>query len=278
MEFDKHISSKTNLLDFNLKQVWEYRDLISLFIKRDIVTYYKQTLLGPFWYWLSPIMSTIIYMVVFGRLAKLGTDGIPQPLFYFGGTMLWTFFSECLIQASNIFNVNKGIFGKIYFPRLTVPIANTLVLCIKFSIQFLLFAVVYIIYYFKGAAIELSFAVVLFPFIILWLGLLANGIGLVVSSITTKYKDLILVFNFIVSAVMYVTPVVYPLSQIPQNMRFIFLINPVTAPIELFRIIFFNAGSIPFVDCIYSIIMTGIICFMGLVLFKKNEKVFIDFI
>ena len=278
IQFDKHISSKTKLLDFNLKQLWKYRDLISLFIKRDIITYYKQTILGPLWYLISPIISTIIYMIVFGNLAHLGTDGIPQPLFYFGGTMLWTFFSECLIKTSNVFITNKGIFGKVYFPRLTVPIADIIVLIIKLTIQFCLFAIVYGVYLYKGVPINISFMIIFFPLLVLWLGLLAGGMGLFISSITTKYRDLIMVLSFLVSLVMYATPVVYPLSQIPGQMKILFYLNPVSAPIELFRLIFFQAGEIPVWNCIYSLLITGLFCFFGLILFRQNEKRFVDVI
>lgn len=277
-QFDKHISSKTKLLDFNLRQLWKYRDLISLFIKRDIITYYKQTILGPLWYLISPIISTIIYMIVFGNLAHLGTDGIPKPLFYFGGTMLWTFFSECLIKTSNVFITNKGIFGKVYFPRLTVPIADIIVLIIKLTIQFCLFAIVYGVYLYKGVPIKISFMILFFPLLVLWLGLLAGGMGLVISSITTKYRDLIMVLSFLVSLVMYATPVVYPLSQIPGQMKILFYLNPVSAPIELFRLIFFQAGEIPVWNCIYSLFITGLFCFFGLILFRQNEKKFVDVI
>lgn len=278
MQFDKHISSRTKLLDFNLKQLWNYRDLISLFVRRDIITHYKQTILGPLWYLISPIVSTVIYMIVFGNLAKLGTDGIPRPLFYFGGTMLWTFFSESLLKISNVFLTNKNIFSKIYFPRLTVPIADIIVLILKLIIQFSLFVVIYVFYILKGVPIKVSFYVLFFPFLVLWIALLSAGLGLIISSITTKYRDLIMVLHFLISLTMYATPVVYPLSQIPERMKIIFYINPITVPMELFRIIFFQAGSIPIWNCIYSLVLTGVFFVLGLVMFKRNEKKFVDFI
>ena len=163
-----------------------------------------------------------IYMIVFGNLAKLGTDGIPRPLFYFGGTMLWTFFSESLLKISNVFITNKNIFGKIYFPRLTVPIADSIVLILKLSIQFLLFLVIYVLYVAKGIPIKVSYAVLLFPFLVVWVALLSAGLGLIISSITTKYRDLIMVLHFLISLAMYATPVVYPLSQIPGKMKIVF--------------------------------------------------------
>lgn len=278
MDFDKHITAKTKLFDFNLKQLWKYRDLISLFVRRDIINYYKQTVLGPLWYLFSPVISTIIYMIVFGNLAKLGTDGIPRPLFYFGGTMLWTFFSESLSKISNVFITNKNIFGKIYFPRLTVPISDIIVLIIKLSIQFSLFIIIYILYICKGVPIKVSFTILFFPVLVIWLALLSAGLGMIISSITTKYRDLIMVLHFFISLAMYATPVVYPLSQIPEKMKIVFYVNPITAPMELFRIIFFQAGNIPVGVCLYSLISTFLFCFLGLILFKMNEKKFIDVI
>jgi lipopolysaccharide transport system permease protein len=208
----------------------------------------------------------------------LGTDGIPRPLFYFGGTMLWTFFSESLLKISNVFITNKNIFGKIYFPRLTVPIADVLVLILKLIIQFTLFLVIYVLYIIKGVPIKVSFTVLFFPVLVFWIALLSAGLGLIISSITTKYRDLIMVLHFLISLAMYATPVVYPLSQIPERMKVVFYINPITAPMELFRMIFFQAGSIPFWNCIYSFVLTVLFCFFGLILFKQNEKKFVDFI
>ncbi|MBR4825402.1 MAG: ABC transporter permease [Spirochaetaceae bacterium] len=276
--WDKIIKSKSKLIDLKLKQVWEYRDLIGLFVKRDFIIYYKQTILGPLWYLLQPVFSTIMYMLIFGRLAGIGTDGIPQILFYFSGTMLWTYFSTSLVEASKTFSINKGIFSKVYFPRLTVPIATSIGFIIKLAIQFALFAILYIYYYVKGADIVPSFMILLFPVIVIWLGLLATGIGMIISSITTKYRDIALTIDFLVQLVMYATPVVYPLSEVPESLTWLFYANPVSAPVEFFRVCFFGVGSVPLNMALLSIGITVLCLFFGLVLFNQNEKSFVDVI
>lgn len=276
--WDKVIKSKSKLIDLKLKQVWEYRDLILLLIKRDFIIYYKQTILGPLWYLLQPIFSTVMYMLIFGTLAGIGTDGIPQILFYFSGTMLWAYFSESLIKSSKTFSDNKTIFGKVYFPRLTVPIASSIGLIIKLLIQFALFAILYIYYLAKGAEIIISFKILLFPFIIIWLGFLGTGIGMIISSITTKYRDIALTIDFLIQLVMYGTPVVYPLSEVPENLTWLFYANPVSAPVELFRVCFFGVGSVPLEMALVSAGVTVLCLFLGLVLFNKNEKSFVDVI
>lgn len=277
-QWDKTISSKRRLLDLRFKQVWDYRDLVYMFIKRDFVTYYKQTILGPLWYLVQPLLSTVMYMLIFGTLAKIGTDGIPQILFYFSGTMLWTYFSESLIAGANVFIKNNGIFSKVYFPRLTAPIASSIGLVIKLLIQFALLVVLYLYYYFTGANLHLSFLMLLFPVIILWIGLLATGLGMIISAITTKYRDLALMLNFLVHLLMYATPVVYPLSQVPESLKLLFYINPVSAPVELFRVCFFRAGNVPLSMICTSVGATAVLLFIGLILFNKNERTFIDVI
>lgn len=274
----KHISSKEKLIDLRLKQLWEYKDLIGLFVKRDFIIYYKQTILGPLWYLLQPVFSTVMYMLIFGTLAKIGTDGIPQILFYFSGTMLWTYFSSSLVESSKTFSSNKAIFSKVYFPRLTVPIATSIGLIIKLLIQFVLFAVLYVYYFAKGADIIFSFRILLFPVIIIWLGFLGIGIGMIISSITTKYRDLALTIDFLVQLVMYATPVVYPLSEVPESLNWLFFANPVSAPIELFRVCFFGLGSVSLNMILTSAAVTALCLFFGLVLFNKNEKTFVDVI
>ena len=276
--WDKVIKSKSKLIDFKLKQVWEYRDLIGLFVKRDFIVYYKQTILGPLWYLLQPIFSTVMYMLIFGTLAGIGTDDIPQILFYFSGTMLWSYFSESLIKSSKTFSENKTIFGKVYFPRLTVPIANSIGLMIKLLIQLIFFIVLYFFYFVKGAGFVPSCRIIVFPLIIIWLGFFGTGIGMIISSITTKYRDIALTIDFLVQLVMYATPVVYPLSEVPQSLTWLFYANPVSAPIELFRVCFFGVGSVPLKMVIVSIIITIACLFFGLVLFNRNEKSFVDVI
>jgi len=277
-QWDKTITSKKKLFDLRLKSVWDYKDLIALFIKRDFIVYYKQTLLGPLWYLVQPIFSTIMYMLIFGGLAGIGTDNIPQILFYFSGTMLWTYFSETLIKISNVFTENKSIFGKVYFPRLVVPIASSVGLIIKLMIQFLLFAILYAYYYGKGADINFSWLMLTFPLIILWIGLLATGLGMIISAITTKYRDIAMILSFFVQLLMYATPVVYPLSEVPQNLRPLFIINPASAPVEFFRKCFFGVGDISWNESMLSLGITTACLLLGLLLFNKNEKTFVDVI
>lgn len=277
-DWDKVIDANNQALSFGLKNLWEYRDLIGLFVKRDYVVYFKQTVLGPLWYLIKPICSTIMNIIVFGTLAGLSTDGIPQVLFYFAGSMLWSFFSTLLLSESNIFNSNKAIFGKVYFPRLTAVISTALSELIKTGIQFVLFVILYFFYAAKGSRVGFSWKFVLIIPVILWITLLAIGIGLIISSITTKYRDIALTMNFFLSLLMYATPVVYPLSQISGKLRILFLINPASAPVESFRVACFGAGSIPMGCMIFSIIFTVICLVVGLLLFDKNEKMFIDVI
>lgn len=276
--WDKVITSKRKIIDLRLKQVWDYRDLIWIFVRRDFVVYYKQTIMGPLWYLIQPIFSTITYMLIFGNLAKIGTDGIPQPLFYFLGTMLWTYFSESLIAASNVFINNKTIFGKVYFPRLVVPIASSIGYATKLIIQLFLYICIYAYYLISGADIHLIWTMLLFPVMVFWIGGMATGFGMIVSAITTRYRDLTMVLSFLVSLLMYATPVVYPLSEVPEKMRLLFYINPMTAPIEIARIWIFGAGSIPDGAVAWSLCASAFALFFGLVLFNKNEQTFVDVI
>ncbi len=278
-QWDKIITAKKRLLDLHLRDVWDYRYLIKMFIKRDFVVAYKQTILGPIWYLVQPLVSAIMYMFVFGQMAQVGTDGIPHILFYFAGTMLWTYFTSCLTSCAATFTSNQGVFGKVYFPRLTAPVATCGFHIIKLAIQFLLLAVLYIYYmFFKKAPIHISYYALLFPFVIIWIGLLGGSLGLIVSSLTTKYRDLNLLLNFGIQLAMYATPVVYPLSEIPARFSWLAYINPMCAPIEFFRIAFYGAGHLNSYIIGSSLGMTFIFTFIGLVLFTKNERNFVDVI
>ncbi len=277
-KWDKIITSKHKLLDLHLRDVYRYRDLILMFIKRDFVVQYKQTILGPLWYLVQPIISSIMYTFVFGRLAKIGTDGIPFLLFYYSGTMLWTYFSTCLLQSSAVFSLNQNIFSKVYFPRLTVPISMTVGQIIRLGIQFALLMVFYVYYIIRGCPVRPTFMALLFPVIVLWIGALGCGLGLIISSLTTKYRDLNVLLNFGVQLAMYATPVVYPLSEAPERFRWVFTVNPMCAPIELFRIMFYGAGSLPLGMIAASLCSTAAILFLGLILFTRNERTFVDVI
>ena len=276
--WDLILESKHKLLDFNLKEVWQYRDLIWLFIKRDFTTQYKQTVLGPIWYVVQPLVTTVINTFIFGNLAKIGTDGVPYVLFYFAGTMLWTYFTNCLNAAAGTFSNNAGIFSKVYFPRLTVAVSNTVSASIKMGIQFCCLLVFYVYYLIIGANIHPSWLIVLFPLLILWLGLLGDGIGMIISALTTKYRDLNQLLGFGITLAMYITPIVYPLSEAPESFSWLFYINPVSAPVELFRIFFYGAGSVPPLMILISLGMTFLFLFFGLILFNRNERTFVDVI
>jgi lipopolysaccharide transport system permease protein len=270
------IKPKRKLLDIDLRDVIRYRDLILLFVRRDFVTQYKQTVLGPIWYILNPLLSTVVYSFVFGTLAKIGTDGVPYLLFYYSGSMLWTFFSGCFTDASNIFVNNAGLFGKVYFPRLTVPISNSISNGTRILVQFVMLVIFYIYYLASGSTVVFSWRIFIFPFIFLWLALLGTGIGMVVSALTTKYRDLRNLTAFALQLVMYATPVVYPLSQVPLKFEWLKYANPVCTPVELFRVCFFGAGSVSSSMLFSSLGITAAFVFGGLVLFNQNERNFID--
>lgn len=277
-KWDKIIKPKTNLLDLKLKQVWECRDLIYLFVKRDFLLFYKQTILGPLWYVLQPIFSTITFMLVFGTLAKLSTDGVPQILFYYLGTMLWSFFSGCLNSAAHIFIDNVNIFGKVYFPRLTAPIAGALTILIKLCIQCILFCVLYFFFYFRLHSFVFSWHVLFLPLLVLWLGVLGTSIGMIITAIATKYRDLNLMIGYFIELFIYATPVVYPLSQVPQNLMWLMHLNPVSVPIELARVCLFGKGGVSLTIVASSVAITVACLFLGLILFNKTEKNFVDVI
>lgn len=275
-KWDIILQPKTKLLDLQIREIIRYRDLVLLFIKRDFTTAYKQTILGPIWYIIQPLFSTIMYTFIFGNLAQIGTDGVPYLLFYFAGTMLWTYFTGTLNSASSIFTTNSGLFGKIYFPRLTVPISTTVGHIIKLGIQFACLLVFYIYYLIVGANVQPSWWILAFPLLVIWIGFLGCGIGMMISALTTKYRDLNQLLSFGISLAMYATPIVYPLSEAPANLAWVFYINPMSAPVELFRIWFYGAGSVPTPMIFLSLGMTAVIFFFGLVLFNRNERTFVD--
>ncbi len=265
---------------FSLKpgQIHEYRDLIRIFVKRDIATTYKQTVLGPLWYIAQPVFTTVMFIIVFRHVASVGTDDIPPVLFYSAGTILWSFFSSLLTSQARVFYSNKDIFGKVYFPRITVPIAIIAGESIKFLIQLSVFAIIYVYLLFNGFGYYLSIRLLLLPAVILWMILLTTGLGLVVSSITTRYRDLAMALAFFLSMFMYATPVVYPLSEVSGKLRTFICLNPITAILECFRYSCFGKGSLSPAMILYSIACTLVFLFAGLALFNRNEKTFVDFV
>ena len=275
-DWDLIIEPKRKLLDLPIREVIRYRDLIVLFIKRDFVTQYKQTILGPLWFVISPLISTVMYIFVFGNLARLSTDGVPQILFYYAGTMLWAFFSSCFTDASNIFVTNKDLFGKVYFPRLTVPISNVFGNLTKVAVQFVFLLIFFIYYLVTADVLKPSFAVLAFPLLLVWIAALGTGMGMIISSLTTKYRDLRILVTFSLNLAMYATPVVYPISQIPKRFSWVLYANPVSVPVELFRVWFYGAGTVTVGVACISIAETILLLFLGLIMFNQNERNFID--
>ena len=278
MDWDLSVSSRHRLLDLRLRELVRYRDLIVMFFFRDFKTIYKQTVLGPLWHIISPLCATLAYAFAFGSVAGIGTDGIPKLLFYYGGTLLWSFFSNCLNNASGIFINNTGVFGKVYFPRLTVPIATTMSAVLKMLIQFAMLMVFLVYYILTGSSVRPSAIALLFPLMVIWIGALGTGIGMILSALTTKYRDLTHVLSLILQLMMFVTPVVYPLSQVPAQFKSFFYANPLSAPMELFRIWFYGMGHVPNEMIVISVSVTVIALFLGLVLFSRTSRTFMDVI
>lgn len=275
-KWDLIIEPKSSLLELKLKPLIRYIDLLILFIKRDITVVYKQTVLGPIWFFIQPIMTTVIYVFVFGNIAKISTDGIPQPLFYMSGIVIWNYFSECFMKTSDTFTQNAGIFGKVYFPRLITPLSVVASNAIKFLIQFILFILLYLFFILKGSHFNFNITVILFPFYIILMALLGLGFGLIFSSLTTKYKDLKFLIQFGVQLLMYATPVIYPLSTISAKYKIYFQLNPITHIIEAFKYSFFEIGEFNLVWLGYSSFFTFIILIFGIIIFNKTEKDFMD--
>lgn len=282
-EWTTVIKPKDKLWSVDFKELWHYRDLTSLFVKRDIITQYKQTVLGPLWFIIQPVMTVLMYMVVFGGIAGIGTDGIPQPLFYLTGTCMWQYFSDCLNKTSNTFVNNSGLFGKVYFPRLVVPVANVISNLLRFGIQLSLFLIVYLIYSIIGCPAHVNMYVLLFPLLVVMMAGLALGFGIIISSLTTKYRDLQILFSFIVHLWMYATPIVYPLSLVKgkivagMNMYNIMRLNPVTPVIETFKYGFLGAGEfIGWGWMAYSFFFMVALIGVGIVVFNKTQKSFMD--
>ncbi|HOG05547.1 MAG TPA: ABC transporter permease [Paludibacter sp.] len=270
------IKPKNRLFEVDFKELWQYRDLFSMFVRRDIVTQYKQTILGPAWYFVQPILTTIMYMVVFGGIAKISTDGLPQPLFYLSGIVLWQYFSDCLNKTSSTFTANQHIFGKVYFPRLIVPLSTVTSNLVRMGIQFILFVIVYVYYIIIGAAVQPNAYAFLFPVLIVMLAGLSLGFGIIISSMTTKYRDLTILFTFIVQLWMYATPVIYPMSTMPEKYRWAIELNPLTSIFEAFKYGMLGVGEFSWGSLGYSFAFTIILLAIGVVVFNKVQRSFMD--
>ena len=261
----------------NLREVWAYRDLVELFVKRNIVVQYKQTILGPLWYLIHPILTVIMNMVVFGSIAHMSTDGVPQALFYMAGNVCWFYFSDCLNQTSSTFVANQAMFGKVYFPRMVVPISTVISNLLRFGIQVLLFIAFYLYFWISGADVVLTWAMLLMPLLILMLAGLGLGFGILVSSLTTKYRDLTILFTFIVQLWMYATPIVYPISMVTnETLRSIIMLNPMTAVVEAFKYATLGQGYFSWGALGYSFAFMSILLLWGTVVFNKVQRSFMD--
>jgi lipopolysaccharide transport system permease protein len=270
------IRPQRSWFDLRLAELWRYRDLIALFVRRDFVSVYKQTILGPLWYIIQPILTTVIFTVIFGRIARLSTDGLPQFLFYMSGTVVWSYFAESLTKTSNTFITNAQLFGKVYFPRLAVPISILISNLIAFSIQFLLFLGFVAYYWLNGANIQPNLWVLFTPVLLIMMAGLGLGFGIIVSSLTTRYRDLRFLITFGIQLWMYVTPVIYPVSAIPDRFRPLIQANPLTPIVETFRYAYLGGGTLNPANLMYSAAFMLVVLILGVLLFNRIEATFMD--
>lgn len=276
-KWDLEIRPKPRLLDLNLKEVWRYRDLMVLFVRRDFVSKYKQTILGPLWHFIQPIFTTIIFLFIFNRVAGIPTDGINPVLFYIAGVSLWNYFSMCMNSVSSTFLTNAAIFGKVYFPRIIMPFSVIISNLIRFGIQVLLIFAGMAWFYFQGEPLTISYKLLYIPFILLVMAGIALGLGIIVSSLTTKYRDFSVLMTFAVQLGMYVTPIVYPLSYLKDSpYQWLVRLNPLTSLTEAFRYSLFQQGSFTSMDLLYSSVFMAVVLMIGLIVFNRAEKSFVD--
>jgi len=275
-EWTTIIRPRHHWLDIDIAGVWLYRDLIKLFVRRDLVAQYKQTILGPLWFMLGPIFTTAVMTVVFGRIAQIPTDGIPDFLFYMSGTVMWGYVGTCFTLTSDTFVTNQGIFGKVYFPRLVVPVSVVISNVMKFSIQLAVFLGFLCYFCLKGSSVSVNAVALTLPLLVLEMAVLGLGLGILVSSLTTRYRDVTYLVTFGVALWMYASPVIYPMSQVPERWRTIYSLNPVSSIIEVFRLGFLGTSVVTIQDCLIGWIVTLTILFLGILLFSKIEKTFMD--
>lgn len=275
-DWDLVIKPKNRLFDLKLKRVWKYRDLLWLLVRRDFIAFYKQTVLGPLWFLIQPIFIVGVYVFLFGTVARISTGEIPMPLFYLSGILTWTYFSETLLKTSSVFRDNIQIFSKVYFPRLIMPLSILLSNLLRFFAQLLLFSLLLIYYKLKGFNIAIGLHIFLFPFALILLAMLALGFGLMVSALTTKYRDFAMLVTFSISIFMYACPVVYPIEALPALAQKIIKLNPLTQIIQLVRFSFFNSVSIDWTYVLFTVLISILVFLSGLIIFNRVEKNFID--
>ena len=270
------IKGHSSLFDIKFNDLWRYRDLLLMFVKRDFVSFYKQTVLGPLWFFIQPIFTTLVFTFVFGNLAKISTDGLPQQLFYLSGITAWNYFLDCLTKTSTVFKDNAAIFGKVYFPRLIMPLSIVASNLVRFGVQLVLFLTMMAYFGIQGANFHVTYAIFIFPLLVILMALLGLGLGLIITAMTTKYRDLSFLVTFGVQLLMYGTTVIYPLSAAPEKYKKIIELNPMTGIIEAFRFAFLGKGEFTVWSIGYSALVTIIVLFLGIVIFNKTEKNFVD--
>lgn len=278
-KWDLVIKGHTSLLDVKFKDLWNYRDLLAMFVKRDFVSFYKQTILGPLWFFIQPILTTIVFSFIFGNLAGISTDGLPKFLFYLSGITAWNYFSDCLTKTSTVFKDNANIFGKVYFPRLIMPLSIVVSNLVRFGVQLLLLICMMIYFYLfpiENTSFQITNGIFLFPVLVFLMALLGLGLGLIITAITTKYRDLTFLISFGVQLLMYGTTVIYPLSSAPEQYKKYIELNPMTGIIEAFRYAFLGKGEFTAWSLGYSTIFTVVVLFLGILIFNKTEKNFVD--
>lgn len=270
------IQPNRNVFFLDLREVWRYRDLLRMMVRRDFVTYYKQTILGPFWFFIQPVFTTLTYVLVFGQLAEISTDGLPQILFYMAGVTAWNYFADCFNKTSTVFKDNQAIFGKVYFPRLIVPLSIVVSNMLKFGIQFLLFFIFIGYYMYTGADVAPNITVLLVPLLVLIMAGFGLGAGMLITSLTTKYRDLTFLLQFGIQLLMYVTPVIYPISAIPEKYKIYLLANPMAGVVETFRYAFLGRGTFSGTLLLYDALVTVVLLIAGTLVFNRTEKNFMD--
>lgn len=277
--WDLIIKPQTSLFDLKLKDMWRYRDLLAMFVKRDFVSFYKQTILGPLWFFIQPIFTTLVFTFVFGSLAGISTDGLPHTLFYLSGITAWNYFADCLNKTSTVFNDNMRLFGKVYFPRLIMPLSIVVSNLVRFGVQLILLLAMMVILGLQGADFQVTYAIAFFPLLVILMALLGLGLGLIITAMTTKYKDLSFMVAFGVQLLMYATTVVYPLSEARLKFKewvWVIELNPMTGIIEAFRYAFLGRGEFTPASIGYSTAVTLLIAFVGIIIFNRTEKNFVD--
>jgi len=274
--WDTELKPQSSFFDLHLRDVWNYRDLLWLLVRRDFVSFYKQTIFGPLWFFIQPIFTTITFTIIFGNLAGISTSGAPKPLFYMAGTIAWNYFADCLNKTSTVFRDNASIFGKVYFPRLIMPLSIIFSNLVKFGIQLGLFVLLLVYYMVQGNKIEPNLYILLFPVVIILMAFLGLGLGLIITALTTKYRDLIFLVTFGVQLLMYATPIIYPLDAAPEKYRDLIALNPLSGLVETVRYGFLGTGHFYVGAFVYSIVASLVIFIVGMVVFNRVEKNFVD--